>query len=355
MTMPRLTRRQVLGGTVAAGVASTLGARVLSAAPPPVSITPQLVAAAKKEGKVNWYSAMDLSMSEKYARAFEAKFPGIKVKVERSGAERVFSRIAQEYASNIFNVDCVNTTDAAHPYAWRNKGWLEPFVTSDVAEHFVPEFKSADGLWATLRVVFSIAGYNTNLVKPEDAPKGFRDLLDPKWTGKLVKAHPAYSGAVLTATFAMARDLGWEYFEQLAKMKVLQVQSGVDPPKKIALGERAAMVDGADYLLLLAKDKGQPVEAVYPVEGAPVVNSPNALFKAAPNPNAARLLLAWMYSAEGQHTLVELSGLYVPHKLVKPKAGRRPLASIKVMRDDPEKLLTEADPIKKRYAQLFKV
>ena len=355
--MPKrpISRRSVLTGTAAALASLPMPARVLSAAPPAQSITSELIAAARKEGKVNFYSAMDLTMSELYARAFEAKFAGIAVKVERSGAERVFSRIAQEYDSKIFNVDIVNTTDAAHTLAWRDSGWLEPFTTADVAEHWPADHRNPDGLWATLRIVFSVMGYNTTLVKEADAPKAYRDLLDAKWTGKLVKAHPSYSGATLTATHAMVRELGWAYFEKIAKLKVLQVQSGVDPPKKIALGERAVMIDGADYLLLAAKDKGAPVEAVYAEEGAPIVNSPNALFKAAPNPNAARLLLAWMYSAEGQQTLVDISGLYVPHQKVPAKAGRRPLSSIKIMRDDPEGMLKDADAIKEKYAAIFKV
>ena len=52
----------------------------------------------------------------------------------------------------------------------------------------------------------------------------------------------------MTATFQIVRDLGWDYFEKLAKQKVMQVQSSTDPPKKLALGERAVMVDGNDYL-----------------------------------------------------------------------------------------------------------
>lgn len=350
-----LSRRTVLTGATTAAATLPFATRVLSAAPPTVGITPELIAAAKKEGRVHWYSAMDLTMSEQYARIFEAAFPGITVKVERSGAERIFSRIDQEYASKIYNVDVVGTTDAAHPLAWRKNGWLQPFMTEDVAAHYPADHKNPDGLWATHRIVFSVIGYNTNLVKPEDAPKRYSDLLDPKWTGKLVKAHPAYSGATLTATHAKVRELGWAYFEKIAKLKVLQVQSGVDPPKKIALGERAVMVDGADYLLLTAKEKGAPVEAVYAEEGAPIVNSPNALFKAAPNPNAARLLLTWMHSAEGQAKLVEISGLYVPHAKVPSKAGRRPLPSIKIMRDDPEGMLKDADDIKAKYAAIFKV
>ena len=135
----------------------------------------------------------------------------------------------------------------------------------------------------------------------------------------------------------------------------MQVQSGVDPPKKVALGERAAMVDGADYIAFQQKDKGAPIEVVYPAEGAPLINSPNAVFKAAPNPNAARLFQNWMCSGEGQQALVDLSSQYVPNTRAKPPPGRRPLADIKFMKDDPATVLTEADEIKAKYTAIFKV
>ena len=85
---------------------------------------------------MNLYTAMEIAAAEQYSKIFEAKFPGITVKVERSGAERVFSRIAQEYASRIFNVDLVNTTDAAHVLAWKREGWLAAYVPADAAQHF---------------------------------------------------------------------------------------------------------------------------------------------------------------------------------------------------------------------------
>ncbi len=272
---------------------------MLAQAPPAEAITPALIEAAKKEGKVNFYTAMEINIAQQYSKMFEEKFPGISVKVERSGAERVFSRIAQEYASKIHNVDLVNTTDAAHVHAWKRDGLLAPYVPADVASSFAPQFKDTDGTWATVRILFVAMAYNTQLVKPEDAPKGFVDLLDPKWASKIVKAHPSYSGAIMTSTFAIARDLGWGYFEKLAKQKIMQVQSAVDPPKKVALGERAVMADGADYIVVLEKAKGAPIELIYPVEGAPIINSPNCIFKAAPNPNAARLFQNWFCTAGG--------------------------------------------------------
>ncbi len=263
---------------------------------PATAITPQLIEAAKKEGKVIYYTSIDLPIAEKIAKAFEAKFPGIAVRVERSGAERVFQRIGQEYSSRIHAVDVVNSSDAAHFIVWKREGLLEPFVPEDVAKLYKDEHKDPDGQHAAFRVNLSLIGYNTNLVKKEDAPKSFADLLDPKWAGKIVKAHPGYSGTIMTATQQMARDIGWDYFEKLAKQRVMQVQSASDPPKKLDLGERAVMADGNEYNLLQIKAKKGPVEIVYPTEGTPFVVGPNAIFKAAPNPNAARLFQLFCFT-----------------------------------------------------------
>ena len=85
---------------------------------------PQLIEAAKKEGKVVYYTSIDLPVAERIAKAFEAKYPGIAVRVERTGAERVFQRIGQEYASRIHAVDVVNSSDAAHFIVWKRDGML---------------------------------------------------------------------------------------------------------------------------------------------------------------------------------------------------------------------------------------
>ena len=196
-----------------------------AAAPPPAAITPELIAAARREGKIALYSGLDLPLSEKLAKGFEAKYSGIAVRVERSGAERIFQRIGQEQASRIYAADVVISTDAGHFVAWKRTGLLAPFVPQDVAQHFAPEDRDADGMHATLCFSLSGLGYNTKLVKPEDVPKRFADLLDPKWKGRIVKAHPSYSGTILTTTYALSQTLGWSFYEKLAEQRVMQVQS----------------------------------------------------------------------------------------------------------------------------------
>ena len=347
---PMLTRRTFLASSALAAFAIRV-----AAASPAEAVTPALIEAAKKEGKLAFYTAMDLPVAEKFAKAFEAKYPGVAVRVERSGAERVFQRIAQEQASNIRAVDVVNTADAAHLIVWKRSGWLDAYVPEDVARHFPAEHRDPDGTSALTRVWLSSLGYNTNLVKPEDAPRSFADLLDPKWSGKMVKAHPAYSGTIMTATFQIARDLGWGYLEKLARQKVMQVQSSTDPPKKLALGERAVMADGNDYNLIQLKEAGQPVEAIYPVEGTPQIAGPSAIFQSAPHPNAARLFQSWMHSLPGQQVLVDFARQHSAHPLVKDKAGTRKLEEIKAWKADPAEVDKASEEIKRRYAQLFRV
>ena len=349
------TRREVLKGGAAAG-AATLFARPLRAqAPAATAVTPALVDAAKKEGKIVWYAAMDLPVSERVARGFEAKYPGIAVRIERTGSERQFQRLAQERTANIFAPDIINASDAAHFVAWKRNGWLEPFVPEEVARFYPAEHRDPDGMFATSRVYVVSLGYNTNLVKPEDAPKSFLDLLHPKWMGKLVKAHPAYSGTIMTSTFQVARELGWEYFEKLAKQKVLQVQSSVDPPNKLALGERHVMADGNDFNLVIHKEAGKSVEIVYPAEGAPLIVCPNAVLKSAPNPNAARLFQNYLFSREGQQLLCDFAAQHSAHPQVTEKSGRTPLSKIKVMKDDPVAVEAQAEQIKERYTKYFGV
>jgi len=351
--MSKVSRRDILKGSAALGGAA-FATRVCAQAPAAESATPALIEAARKEGKVVWYTSVDLPLAEKVGKAFEAKYPGISVRVERSGAERVFQRIGQENASRIYAVDVVNSSDAAHLIVWKRDGWLAPYVSEDIAR-YPAEHRDADGQFASFRITLSIIAYNTSLVKAEDAPKSFADLLEPKWAGKIVKAHPGYSGTILTATYQMSRDLGWEYFEKLAKQRVMQVQSASDPPKKLALGERAIMADGIEYGLFQLKEDNKPVELIYASEGTPVIIGPNAVFKGAPNPNAAKLLQSFMLSAECQQLNVETGGLRSVHALVKDKAGRKPMSEIKVMKDDAAAVEKESEEIKKRYTQYFKV
>jgi iron(III) transport system substrate-binding protein len=349
-----ISRRDVIKGSAALGL-TAFAASVQAAAPEPVAITPELIAAARNEAKVILYSSMDLPVGEKLGKAFEAQYPGIAVQIERSGSERLFQRVNQEFSSGIRAVDVINSSDASHFISWKKSGWLAPFVTEDIARHFLPEYRDPDGMFATSRIWLSSIAYNTNLVKSEDAPKSFADLLDPKWAGKMVKGHPAYSGTIMTATFQLVRELGWDYLEKLSKQRVMQVQSSTDPPKKLSLGERAVMADGNEYGIVLLKEAGQPVEPVYPAEGTPTISGPTGIFVTAPHPNAARLFQAWLHIRETQQFFIDFTAQYSVHAQVQAKPGRRKISDIKLMKEDAAGVETMTEEIKTRYAKLFRV
>ncbi len=138
---PDVTRSRVRPAATIAIYASPLRA----AAPAAEAITPALIEAAKKEGKLAFYTAMDLAFAQQLAKTFEERFTGISVRVERSGAERIFTRIDQEYSSNIHAVDVVNTADQAHCIVWKRNQWLAPYMPEEVAKHFGGEYYDPDG------------------------------------------------------------------------------------------------------------------------------------------------------------------------------------------------------------------
>jgi len=334
-----------------AWIAATLAAAAIVPAAAQET-TPQMLAAAEKEGKVVWYSSVDVKVAEEIKKLFQQQYPKIDMEVERSGSERVFQRINQEYQANIHNVDVVNSSDASHFLFWKQQKWLASHKPPDLAK-FPKDGYDPEGYYATWRATLNVMGYNTNLVKEADAPKGYRDLLDPKWKGKLVKAHPGYSGTALTGTYALVKALGWDYFEKLSKQGVQQLQSTTAPPKTIASGERAVEVDGNEYNMFIEIDKKSPVKIIYAVEGTPFVTSPTAIFAQAPHPNAARVLQNFLYTAKAQQILVDAGGARSLHPDVKEPANRTPLGKIKLLPDDPKGMLPQVNEIKKKYTAIF--
>lgn len=333
-------------------VSALLTGALLSSAALGQETTPEMIEAARAEGPVVWYTAVDVVVAEAAAAAFREAYPGLDVVVERAGSERVFQRLEQEYSAGIHNVDVVNSSDASHFVYWRDQGILASHTPPD-ALLFDEAFRDEDGFFHTWRAHLSVIGYNTELVPEEEAPTSFADLLDEKWQNRIVKAHPSYSGTIVTATQAIVNVLGWEYFEALAGQGVMQVQSSTAPPTSIAVGERMVMADGNEYNMFIEIDKGSPVAIVYAEEGTPFIDSPSAILTDAPNPNGARVFTNWLFSAEAQQLLVNIGGLRSVHPDVVDPEGRLPLAEIPLIYTSAEEILENLVDLKARYASLF--
>ena len=318
----------------------------------PASAEDARVEAAKKEGKVVWYTSLALPTAEKVGKLFEAAYPGIKVEVQRTGSQRILQRVMQEMQVNLKLVDVIHTSDAGHFVLLKEKKLLMKYSPAGI-DAFPAGFKDKDGYYFTLRATVNVIAYNTKLVPAAEAPKGWKDLLDPKWRGKMVTAHPGYSGVISTHVLALVQLYGWDYFKQLAQNKLMLVQSAVDPAGVVASGERQVAVDGGDYYYYQMKKKGNPIEVVYPKEGVPLVSSPSAIASFAPHPNAAKLFTDFTFTRELQQVMADSEGLYTGHPEVKYPADKPKLSDLKLLTVDPEELEKRNEEIKSRFVEFF--
>ena len=312
----------------------------------------QRVAEARKEGKVVWYTGAALFTAERVAKLFEEAHPGVKVEVQRSGSERILQRLMQEEGAGIKNADVFNSSDAGHYVVLKKKGLLAKYAPAG-AERFPEGFRDPDVIafgWRAFPIVIS---YNSKLLPSEQAPKTWRDLLDLKWKGKLVTAHPGYSGSIATYMLALVKLYGWDYFKQLAQNKPFIVQSVHDPAQVVAAGERIVGANGAEYFLYTQRKKGSPLGIVYPQDGVPLVVSPSAITSFAPHPMAARLFTDFVFTKEVQQFLADSEGLYVPHTEVTYPTDKPKLSDLKLLAVDPEELERRTEEIKKRFTELF--
>ncbi len=199
----------------------------------------------------------DVAVAERLAGLFREKYPEIQVQVERAGSERLSSSASDRIHER--HLQCRRDRDLG-------RRALRVFQARGLARAHGPRGRrlplagDRKGPGRQLRRLPRAPLGSRLPHRPDagaDAPKTWTDLLDPKYKTKMVKAHPGYSGTVMTATFALSQALGWEWFEKLGGQNVMQVQSSTEPPKKLAQGERALEIDGNEYKRLPSPGRGR--------------------------------------------------------------------------------------------------
>jgi len=311
-----------------------------------------LVQAAKKEGTVMWYTSLALPSSTSIAHSFKLKYPGMDVEVHRTGSQRVLQRVMQEAAAGVKTVDVIHTSDAGHFVLLKEKGMLLKYAPQGTMP-FPAGFKDKDGFYFGMRATLSVIADNPKLISDKDAPRTWKDLLNPKWKGKMVSGHPGYSGIIMTHVLALVNLYGWDYFRDLAKNSLHVVQSANDPAGVVASGERPVGVNGAEYFYYKTQKQGNPIKIIYPSEGIPLVVSPVAVAKDAPHPNAAKLFVDYIFSKESQQLLADKEGLYTGHPQVTYPADKPKLKDLKLLSVEADELEKRNAEIKKRFIEYF--
>jgi iron(III) transport system substrate-binding protein len=252
--------------------------------------------AAKKEGKLVIYTASIGSPSLKTViKAFEQKH-GVSVELLEARASEVRERVRVEQAAGRFLGD-VHHNGSTTTWLMTRDGNFQPHGPLPNIKNIVPPYEADD-----IRIPGEVISYalmiNRNLVKPGDEPKSWKDILDPRWTGKILSDDYRALGGGAVFFVVMYDTFGKEFLEKLATQKPVFSRDIQNSERRVARGEYPLYLPFGlqDYNTL----KGLPVKPIVPVEGRPYVRFDLAMLKEAPHPNAARLFMNFYLEPEQQ-------------------------------------------------------
>ena len=359
--MTQLSRRDFVrwggaGATLAAtgGLGALLeacgGTSNAPAAPAEADVS-KLYSAAKKEGAVTWWTAhYDQAAAEQMGAAFKKKYPGVDVNLLRQTAQVINTRLNQELKAGGTECDVFCSTDEAHYPPLIKGGFMTQFTPPDL-DLLPKQFQSlnADHYYHLGAIGFNVINYRSD--KVSSPPKSWKDMLDPLWKGKITTGHPSFSGYVGQWVTAMLRTYGDGFLKDLAKNSPKINRSVNDTVTDIVSGERQ-IGSGPDNFSLAKKNAGNPIDVVFPSDGAVIVPGPVGVIKGSKHPNAGQLFVNFMYSKEYSQALVQTFN-YPLRGDVKPAAGVPPLDQIKVLRNSVEQLTKDLPDAQRKWREIM--
>ena len=290
------------------------------ASSPAFAVDQSLIDAARKEGTVVWYSGLIVNQIVRpLSDGFEKKYPGITVQGSRLTSSEAALKIMNEARAGKPQADIFDGT--ALVYRLQAAGVVENYKPQAAAA-FPDGSKEPNGAWTALNTYIMTPAVNTDMVADKDVPKTFEDLLDPKWRGRIAWTNdpttagpPGFIGNVLTS---MGQDAGMTYLRKLAAQRIVNVPGAQRVVlDQVIAGQYPVALMTFNYHSVISANDGAPVRWL-PMQ--PVIQIPNpvGLVKNAPHPNAAKLLLEYMLSEDGQKVFRDTN--YIPsNPAVAPK------------------------------------
>ncbi len=308
------------------------------------------MAAAKKEGKVVWYTSTPIAQAQKIATLFEAA-TGIKVELFRSGGSEVLRRFQQEGAAGRIVADVMTTSDPAASQLLARKGTFVPFKPKNF-DKIGDESKDKDGHFIAQRLNIMTIYLRGDKVAEADRPKSWADVADPKYKGKLVMTDPSFTALQLMVVGMISKERGWGFYEKLKANDVMIVRGNQQVSDNIKRAERVIAVGAVDSYAAEDRAAGHPIVTVYPADGTYVIHAPTAVIKGGPNPNAAKALAEFMIGDEAQKVF-PADGGYAARTDIPPPAGSPPVTSLKILPVDYDYLEKASAQIKKKFNEVF--
>ncbi len=289
-----------------------------------------LYEAAKTEGELTWYIAQyGTKESEEIAQEFAKVYPDVKVNVIRTTGQVAYARLTQDIRAGVAQCDVFSATDIGHLVSLKAEGKLMQFTPENGDKLREPYLGlDPDGYYYTTSANPTVMVYNTKLVSADKAPKNWTDLIAPEWKGKVAVSHPGFSGSTGSWAVFMKKLYGMEFFEKLEGQDPLIGRSLIDPPTVVTAGERSI---GISSLATVTRMKlaGNPIEIVYPTDGAKLTLSGSGILGNAPHPNAAQLFFNYLLSVDGAKLMVS-QGQQPLRPEVAPPAGTKALDEIPI-------------------------
>lgn len=311
---------------------------------------PVNVDAAKKEGKLVWYTSTPVETGQKIVDLF-AKEYGIKVEMFRSGGSAILRRFQQEMDAGRVAADVLTTSDPAAAAQMTRKGLFVAFKPKDFDK--IPDAaKDPQGHYIAQRLNLMTIYLREDKVPPADEPKTWSDLANPKYKGRMVIADPSFTALQVSVIGMMSKMRGWGFYEKLRENDTMVVQSNQQVSDMLKRGERVIAVGALDSYATDERRNGHPMKTLYPSDGVFVIPSPTSIVKGSANPNAAKLFAEFMISAPVQK-LFPADGGYAARIDVAPPEGNPAVKDIKIIPVDYDYIEKETGRIKRKFNEVF--
>lgn len=308
------------------------------------------MAAAKKEGKVTWYTSTPIKTAQALANLFE-KETGVHVELFRSGGSAILRRFMQEHSSGLNAADVMTTSDPANSNKLAAQGVFVAFKPENFDK--VPEVaKDPNGAWVAQRLNMMVIYVRSDKIAAADYPKTWTDVLAPKYKDKLAMTDPSFTSLQLMVVSTLSRKFGWDYYKKLKANGIMIVQSNQQVLDTIKSGERPIALGALDSYAAAARKQGHKIHSIYPSDGTFIIPSPTAIIKGSPHPNAAKLFANFMLS-EGAQKLFPANGGYAARVDIDPPADSPKLGDVKPMSIDYAQIQKDSANVKKMFNEVF--
>jgi len=284
-----------------------------------------VIEAAKKEGKVVWYTTLIVNQAIRPLKeAFEKAYPGIELQYTRADESPTAAKILAEAQAGRLQADVFDGISNMVPL--KRAGLVASFVPPSASK--IPgDLKDKDGYWISILIYVFSPGINTTLVSREQAPKTYHDLLDQRWRGKMAWNPGSIAGAIgfVGATLmSMGEPRGTDYLKALSAQRIVNIEASSRAIlDQVIAGEYPMGLMMFNHHTVISAQKGAPSDWIK-LEPVPVALDAVAILKDAPHPNAAKLLVDFLTSEDGQRVLQKADYLPAMPSVPAMKSGLRP-------------------------------